>query len=67
MNSYRVETIGDIYGKSIKCVSANTPYDAAEKGMNHMPWRHKEDVKIQTVMILDGTKQTWTFQNNNCN
>lgn len=61
MNSYRVETIGEIYGKMIKCVSAYTAFDAAEKAIERMTWRSKEDIQSQRVIILDGSKKEWTF------
>lgn len=61
MNQYKVETIGEVYGKSIMCVSAHTPFDAAEKTTKYMGWRQKEDIQEQEVKILDGTQQTWTF------
>lgn len=61
MNNYRVETNMEVYGKSIMYVSAHTPYDAAEKATKHMGWRQKDDIKIQEVMILDGSQQTWEF------
>lgn len=62
MNSYRIETIGKIYGKTINFKNAYTPFDAAEMSMIRMPWRHKEDVTHQIVMILDGSKKTWRFE-----
>lgn len=62
MNLYRVTTAGQIYGVNVFNTKAYTPYDAAEKAANIMPWRAKEDIAQQTVIILDGSKQTWTFE-----
>jgi hypothetical protein len=62
MNIYTVETYCELYGKSIKGEKAFTPFDAAEKATNHMPWRHKEQIKKQIVTIMDGTKKQWEFE-----
>ena len=61
MTNYRVENIFETYGKGIKIEKANTPYEAAEKAQR-LPWRHKDDLIRQHVTILDGTKQTWIFE-----
>lgn len=63
MNHYKIETICSIYGKSIFYTKAFTPFDAAEKAANILSWREKEDILKQEVMIQDGSKETWIFEN----
>lgn len=62
MNTYRTRTTCSIYGTQIFLTKAHTPYDACEKAENKLSWRAKEDILKVEVMILDGTKQTWTFE-----
>ena len=62
MNTYKVETIAGVYGKQITFEKANTPYDAAEKALRFLSWRAKEELETQMVLILDGSKKTWTFK-----
>lgn len=63
MNSYKIETNCGVYGKWINFKSAHTPYDAAEKAVERMARKYKEQIESQIVTILDGTKRTWEFEN----
>ena len=62
MNGYRIETVGEIYGKMVSTKNGKTSEEAAELAMESIRgWRQKEDVIFQRVIILDGSQRTWEF------
>lgn len=63
MQTYKVETFCNIYGKQTTFEKAYTPFDSAEKAQRFLNWRKKEQLIKQIVTIQDGTKRTWIFEN----
>lgn len=64
-NTYNVTLNCGVYGEVLGGGKANTPYDAYDKAVSKLPWRWKEELTTGEVMILDGTKQTWIFEEGN--
>lgn len=61
MNIYNVDLYCGVYGKTITGGKAHTPYDIFERCYKRLPWRSRCEFTHADVMLMDGSKRTWTF------